>query len=138
MLRYETPTTASPAVVWPLMARPAHWHEWAWHVRGAWRLGDPEVRAGSLGLVRVLGGALGPVRITDVQPGRSWSWRAGPVVFRHRVDPLAGSGSTIGIDVDGPAVLLAVLRPTYGPLCGQATRALAERAAAAARGGGGW
>jgi hypothetical protein len=129
MLRYETPTTAAPAAVWPLMARPDRWHEWAWHVRGAWGLGDPEVRAGARGVVRLLGVVLTPVRITDVVPGRSWSWRAGPLVFHHRVDPLGASGSTVGIDIDGPAVLMPVVKRTYGPLCLGATRALAERAA---------
>lgn len=131
MLRYETATSAAPAAVWPLMARPDRWHEWAWHVRGAWGLGRPEVRAGALGAVRLVGGAFAPVRIVDVDPGRSWSWRAGPLVFRHRVDPLGATGSTVGIDIDGPGLLLAVARRTYGPVCRAATRSLAERAAAA-------
>lgn len=81
--------------------------------------------------MRLVGGAFAPVRIVDVDPGRSWSWRAGPLVFRHRVDPLGATGSTVGIDIDGPGLLLAVARRTYGPVCRAATRSLAERAAAA-------
>jgi hypothetical protein len=80
--------------------------------------------------VRLLGVVPVPVRITDVDPGRSWSWRAGPLTFRHRVDPRGPSGSTVGIDVDGPAPLLAVVRRSYGPWCRHATRTIAERAVA--------
>lgn len=130
MLRYETHTPAAPADVWALLARPARWHEWAWHVRGAWGLGDPEVRAGARGAVRLFGVVPVPVRITRVDPGRSWSWRAGPLTFHHRVDRHGASGSTVGIDVDGPPGVLAVVRRTYGPWCRHATRVIAERAVA--------
>ncbi len=128
MLRYETQTAAPTEAVWPLLARPDRWHEWAWHVRGAWGLGSPEVRAGARGAVRLLGAVPVPVRILDVAPGRAWAWRAGPLVFRHRVDPVASGGSVVGIDVLGPAPLLAVVRRTYGPWCRHATRVVAERA----------
>ncbi|MDO9407169.1 SRPBCC family protein [Patulibacter sp.] len=141
MLRYETATSAPPEVVWPLLARPDRWHEWAWHVRGAWGLGSPEVRAGALGAVRLLGVAPVPVRIVDVDPGRSWSWRAGPLLFVHRVDPVVAGGSVVGIDVDGPAPVLALVRRTYGPWCRHVTRVMAERAAAdasSAASRGGW
>lgn len=130
MLRYETATSAPPSVVWPLLARPDRWREWAWHVRGAWGLGAPEVRAGARGAVRLFGAVPVPVRITEVDAGRSWAWKAGPLVFRHRVDPVASGGSVVGIDVLGPRALLPVVRRTYGPWCRHATRVIGERAAA--------
>jgi hypothetical protein len=136
VLRYETDTDAPPGVVWPLLARPDRWHEWAWHVRGGWGLGTPEVRAGALGAVRLFGAVPVPVRITEVVPGRSWGWRAGPVTFHHRVDPRSGGGSTVGIDVLAPRTVLAIVRRTYGPWCAHATKVIAERAAAEASGGG--
>lgn len=135
MLRYEAPTVASPAEVWPLLARPDRWHEWAWHVRGAWGLGSPEVRAGATGAVRLLGVVPVPVRITAVQPGASWSWRAGPATFRHRVHAAPTGGGVVGIDVSGPGPVLAVLAVTYGPWCRRAVDRIAERAADGRRGG---
>ncbi|WP_026910031.1 SRPBCC family protein [Patulibacter minatonensis] len=130
MLRYETASSASPAAVWSLLARPDRWHEWAWHVRGAWGLGSPEVRPGARGAVRLLGALPVPVRIVAVDPGRSWSWRTGGVTFHHRVDARTGGGSVVGIDIDAVRPVLAVLRRTYGPWCRHATRVIAERAAA--------
>lgn len=130
MRRYDASTTASPDDVWPLLARPDRWHEWAWHVRGAWGLGSPEVREGAFGAVRLLGVVPVPVAITAVDPGRSWSWRAGPVVFRHRVGPATGGGSLVGIDVLAAAPLLAVVARTYGPWCAHAVERIADRAAA--------
>ena len=53
MLSYEARSTASTAAAWALLARPARWTEWAPHVRGAWRLGRPEVREGALGFARL-------------------------------------------------------------------------------------
>ncbi|CAB4930308.1 unannotated protein [freshwater metagenome] len=137
MLRYETASAAPPEAVWPLLARPDRWNEWAWHVRGAWGLGSPEVRAGARGAVRLLGGVPVPVRITGVDRGRSWGWQAGPLHFVHRVDPV-GEGSVVGIDVDGPAALLAVVGRTYGPWCRHVTRVISERATVEGGRGGGW
>ena len=139
MLRYESPCAAAPAAVWPLLARPARWPEWAPHVRGAVGLGDPEVRAGALGAVLLLGVAPVPVRVTAVEPGRSWTWRAGLVTVRHRVDPLEDGHSVVGIDLSAPGPLELGLRVTYGPVCRWATAALARRAAQEPPpGSGGW
>jgi hypothetical protein len=128
VLRYEASTSASPGEVWPLLARPDRWHEWAWHISGAWGLGSPEVRAGAIGAVRLLGVVPAPVRLTEVDHGRSWSWAAGPVTFHHRVDPAPGGGSVVAIDVEAPAPLLHLVGRTYGPVCDHAVRRIAERA----------
>ncbi|MGX6449453.1 SRPBCC family protein [Patulibacter sp. S7RM1-6] len=139
MLRYEATSVAPPAAVWPLLARPARWADWAPYVRGGWGLGEPEVRAGALGAVLFLGVAPVPARITAVDPGRSWAWRTGLVTVRHRVDLLPGEGSVVGMDVSAPGPLELALRPTYGPWCRYAVAALARRAAQEPPpGSGGW
>ena len=76
---------------WSLLARPARWHEWAPHVRGAWGLGEPEVRVGARGAARLLGVVPVPATvITAKVDGRSWTWRVGPVDMVHAVRPAAG------------------------------------------------
>ncbi|WP_210491369.1 SRPBCC family protein [Patulibacter sp. SYSU D01012] len=139
MLRYEARCAAAPAVVWPLLACPARWEEWAPHVRGAWGLGEREVRAGAWGAVLLFGLAPVPVRVTAVDPGRSWTWRAGLLTVRHRVDPLDGGHSVVGLDLSAPRPLELALRATYGPVCRWVVAALARRAAAEPPpGAGGW
>jgi hypothetical protein len=111
---------------WALLARPSNWPEWAPHLRGAWGLGDGEVRQGAMGAARLLGVVPVPVRIVAKRPDRSWTWRVGEVVeMDHRVQPRAG-GCTVGIDLRGPAPLEAALAETYGPVIALTLRRLAR------------
>jgi hypothetical protein len=126
MLRYEAQSTADPDAAWALLARPARWHEWAPHVRGGWGLGEPEVRRGALGAVRLLGAIPVPARIVEVVPERSWSWRVGPVLMDHRVTPRRHGGCVIAIDLQAPPPLEAVLRVSYGPVVGALVARLAR------------
>jgi Polyketide cyclase / dehydrase and lipid transport len=126
-LRYEAESTAPPAAVWPLMARPDAWSDWAPHVRGADGLGDPEVEAGRRGHVRLLGFVPIPAEITAKDPGRSWAWRVGPVTLVHRVEP-HGKGSLVVMEIEAPRPLEATLRVTYGPLVALLVRNLARSA----------
>jgi hypothetical protein len=131
MLSYQADTTATPAQVWRLMARPARWPSWAPHVRGAKGLGDPEVTAGSEGSVRLAGLLPVPARITEVEPGRSWCWSSGPLRICHRVAPREGGGSVITMEIEAPSALEATLSVTYGPAVALLVRNLsrvAERA----------
>jgi hypothetical protein len=117
VISYEAASAAAPAAAWDLMARPARWHEWAPHIRGAWGLGSPEVQVGRRGLVRVLGAPLVPARITRKRAGTVWAWKVGPVELIHRVEAAdAGGGCVVATDLDAPAPLEATLRVTYGPL----------------------
>lgn len=116
MLSYEARSPAPPAVAWNLMARPARWHEWAPHIRGAWGLGAPEVQVGRRGMARVLGAPVVPARITRKRAGTLWAWKVGPVELVHRVEPVAGGGSLVAVDIEAPAPLEAGLGVTYGPL----------------------
>lgn len=126
MLRYEAESTADPDAAWALLARPARWHEWSPHVRGAWGLGEPEVRRGAIGAVRLLGAIPVPARIVDVVPHRSWSWRVGPVLMVHGVTPRPGGGCVIAIDLHARPPLEAVLRASYGPVVGALVTRLAR------------
>jgi hypothetical protein len=98
------------------MAEPAHWRRWAPHIRGAWRLGAPEVQVGRVGLVRLLGAPVIPARITRKRTGRLWAWKVGPVELTHRVEPRRGGGSTVAVDIAAPGPVEAALAKTYGPL----------------------
>ncbi|HLM50890.1 MAG TPA: SRPBCC family protein [Solirubrobacteraceae bacterium] len=124
MLTYAVPCAAPAEAAWPLMARPARWSEWAPHVRGAWGLGSPEVRPGARGAVRLLGLVPVPARILDKRPGRSWSWRVGPVELDHLVDPLP-RGCLVSVRVRAAAPLEAALKVSYGPLIALLVRRLA-------------
>lgn len=132
VLRYEATTGADPATTWSLMARPARWSAWAPHVRGAWGLGDPEVRAGARGAARLLGVVPVPATITAVRPGRSWTWRvgAGPlaVTMDHRVGRRRGR-TVVGVDLEAAAPVERVLAVTYGPFVAALVRRLAAVAA---------
>ena len=104
-----------PARAWELISRPQEWSSWAPHVRGAWGLGEGEVRVGARGYARLLGVVPIPATITAVDPGRSWTWQVGPVEMVHRVDR-AAEGCTVAVEISAPAPIEAALRIGYRPL----------------------
>ncbi len=122
MLTYSARSDAPPAVAWSLLARPARWHEWAPQLRGAWGLGEPEVRAGARGAARLLGVVPVPARIVSVDRGRSWVWQVGPVRFDHRVEPAPEGGSEVAVDLfaarplEAPAPLERAVFAAYAPV----------------------
>jgi len=128
MRTYSAASSASPEAAWPLLARPDRWPEWAPHLRGAWGLGSPEVREGALGAARVLGALPVPARIVAKRAGRSWTWRVGPVVMAHRVEPGGDGGCDVAIDLSAPGPLEPALAAAYGPVIGATLRRLARRA----------
>jgi len=134
MLSYSAASSAPPSIAWALIARPSRWHEWAPQLRGAWGLGEPEVRSGARGAARLLGVVPVPAVITRVEPGRVWTWQVGPVTFDHRVEPRGQAGSTIAVDLRSSPPMEALLRVTYGPVVALLVKNLARVAAARARG----
>ncbi len=128
MLRYRARSEAEPARAWALIARPGRWHEWAPHVRGAWGLGEPEVRVGARGAARLLGVVPVPAVVTAKEAGRSWTWRVGPVDMVHAVRP-DGGGCQVEVELHAPAPVEALLARTYGPLVQRLVVRLARRAA---------
>ncbi len=109
-MRTWTAETADPDRAWALLARPDAWSAWAPHVRGAWGLGEPEVRQGAVGAARLLGFVPVPAKITE-KSARSWTWRVGPALMTHRV-----TGNVVAIDLSAPGPLEPVLAATYGPV----------------------
>ena len=125
MLIYSAQSSASPEAAWALIARPERWSEWAPHLRGAWGLGEPEVRVGATGAARLLGVVPVPARIVHKRTGRAWTWRVGPVLMAHRVEPRAG-GSVVAVDMSAPRAVEAMLRVSYGPVGAALVRRLAR------------
>ena len=117
MIAYRARSAAPPAEAWSLLARPARWHEWAPHIRGAWGLGEPEVREGARGAARLLGVVPVPAEVTDKRPGESWTWKVGPASLVHRVERRR-TGCEVVIEMHASPALEAVLAVTYGPLVG--------------------
>ena len=111
----ERSGSGNPQRAWELIARPQEWSRWAPHVRGAWGLGEGEVRVGARGYARLLGVVPVPATITAVDPGRSWTWQVGPVEMVHRVDR-AAEGCTVAVDISASAPIEAALRIGYRPL----------------------
>lgn len=126
MLRYEARSAADPATAWSLVAEPARWHEWSPHVRGAWGLGEPEVRRGARGAARLLGVVPVPAKVTAVADGHSWTWAVGFMELDHRVDPDGTGGSIVGVDIRAAPAVETVLRFTYGPVVAVLVRNLAR------------
>ena len=130
MRTYEAACSAPPSEAWPYVARPALWHTWAPHLRGASGLGEPEVQVGARGAVRLLGVVPVPARILAKDDGRSWTWRVGPMTLVHRVEPAADGGSVVAVDLSAPPPVEAALAVTYGPVIALLVRNLARVAAA--------
>jgi hypothetical protein len=131
MRTFAAASPAAPAAAWALMAEPRRWHEWAPHVRGAWALGEPEIRLGALGAARAFGVLPVPAKITAKAPGRAWTWRVGPVELVHRVEPAVapGGGCVVAIDLCAPGPLEPLLAAAYGPVIRSALERLARVAA---------
>ncbi len=121
---YAADSPAPPAEAWSLLAQPRRWAEWAPHVRGAWNLGSPEVEAGRRGAARLLGLVPVPAQITAKSPGRSWTWRVGPVEMIHAVHPTP-VGCRVSTTLAAPGPLEAALAATYGPVIQLMMRRLA-------------
>ena len=127
MHTWSQTSAAPPEAAWALLSRPRAWPTWAPHVRGAWNLGEREVRDGARGAARLLGVIPVPARITAKQPGRSWTWRVGLVEMTHRVEPRA-AGCLVAIDLRAPGPLEPAVAAAYGPVIELTLRRLARRA----------
>jgi hypothetical protein len=113
------------------MSRPAAWPEWAPHMRGFWSsppLGDGELEPGAWGAARVLGVIPVPVLVTGKSPRRSWTWQFGLTRITHRVEPRAGSGCRVAVELEAPWPLESLLAAAWGPVFALSLRRLARRA----------
>lgn len=106
---------ASPERVWGVMTDVERWPEWTASVERAERLDDGPLRAGSR--ARLKQPRFPPVvwEVTDLEPGRSFSWTAKNVgvtsIGEHRITPGPSGSVTVNLTLrqQGPlAPLLAV------------------------------
>jgi uncharacterized protein YndB with AHSA1/START domain len=105
-----------PTVVWEQLARTSNWPGWGLSILSV-DPADAAVVSGLRGTVRTVVGVRLPFEVTEVVPGRSWSWRvAGVPATGHRVEPTA-SGTRVTITVPRWA-------PIYAPVCALALRRL--------------
>lgn len=121
----EIECEASTERLWSLVARPDRWHEWSPHVRGAEGLGSPEVEAGATGRVILRGGIGLPAEVTEVDPGRSWSWKVGGITVYHVVTPTP-NGSRLAMPVESNGLTWAPAATLYRPVVGLIARRIVQ------------
>jgi hypothetical protein len=133
---WSADSSAPPPVAWALLSRPEAWPAWSPHVRGAWGLGDGEVRKGAHGAARLLGVVPVPARIT-ASSRRSWTWQVGLVEMTHRVEAHGDGGCRVTIELRAPGLIERPVATAYGPVIALTLHRLArvaERADGVGRG----
>lgn len=108
MLSVSRTIAAPPDELWRLLVEVAAWPQWGPTVaRAELTGGATEIRAGSRGRVHPPVGPALPFEVTELVPGRRWSWRvAGVPATTHAVEPAgAGTRVTFGVPVWAPAYL---------------------------------
>jgi uncharacterized membrane protein len=123
-MRYEESVRigADPETIWTVLADLEHWPDWTASMARVEVLGDGPIGVGTR--VRVKQPRLPTVvwRVTEWQPGRSFTWEAErtpvPSVGEHRIEPAGDGGSTVSLVFEqrGP------LAPLLGLLSGRMTR----------------
>lgn len=111
---------APAAAVWSQLASTRHWPAWGPTVVAV-DPADTTVRPGLRGTVTTPVGIRLPFEVTEVEPGRRWTWRvAGVAATDHLVEP----------DGDGclATFRVPVWAPYYAPVCRVALRRIAVRA----------
>ena len=115
-----------PAEAWERFMLPARWPEWSPQITG---VDSDAVRlaAGVSGTVRAPLGIGLPFVVDEVdETARRWTWqvRSGPVHLRleHWVEAAPDGGTTTGLRVDGPALLVT----SYAPLAKVALEKLVQ------------
>ena len=112
---------AAPAErVWQVMRDVDRWHEWTPSITGIRRLGGGPFAVGSRALVRQPKFPPALWRVTEIEPGRGFTWvSVAPglrVVGRHQVEPIAGgSRATLTLELQG------VLGGLFGRMTGRRT-----------------
>ncbi len=92
-----------PSRGWDLIARFEHWPHWGVSIDGVEAAGS-EVESGLKGRVKTAVGPWLPFEITDVDPGRSWSWRvAGIPATGHVVEAIGADRCAVSFTVPWPA-----------------------------------
>jgi len=113
---------APPDLVWAVMSDVERWHEWTESITSVKRLGDGPFGVGSKALIRQPKFPPALWTVTDLVPGRSFTWvSVAPglrVIGHHAVEPTrTGSRAALSIDLQG----------MFGGAWGRLTQAITER-----------
>lgn len=113
---------AAPERVWAVMSDLDRWHEWTPSIRGITRQGGAPLAPGTRVVIRQPKFPPALWTITDVQPGRSFTWVSrGPgmtVTGTHALTP-TGSGTRV--------TLTLRYEGTLGKVFARLTRGITER-----------
>jgi uncharacterized membrane protein len=98
---------APPELVWAVMSDAERWHEWTASVRGIRLLDQGPLRVGSRALIRQPRFPPAVWKVTELEPGRSFTWKTGmPGMWaygRHSVAPApGGSRANLHLHHEGP------------------------------------
>jgi hypothetical protein len=98
---------APPDVVWGVMSDTERWHEWTPSVSGIRMLDKGPLKIGSRALIRQPRFPPALWKVTELDPGRSFTWKTGaPGMWaygHHSVAPAAGgSRATLHLHYEGP------------------------------------
>jgi uncharacterized protein YndB with AHSA1/START domain len=96
-------------VVWAALMDVERWPEWTDSMRRVERLDDGDLQVGSIVRIKQPRIAVMEWRVTDLQPGQSFSWTASrggvTTIATHEVVPsTTGAVVKFGIDQSGPLV----------------------------------
>ena len=113
---------APPDEVWRVMSDVERWHEWTASIRAIRLLDKGPLRVGSRALVRQPRFPPALWKVSDLDPGRSFTWTTGApgmwVYGRHSVAPSGtGSRANLHLHYEGP----------IGRLLAQMTRDITDR-----------
>ncbi len=98
-VRSEIVIEAPADAVWSLLTEFASWPEWGPTVSRVDSQAS-SVAPGVTGRVKTVGGLWLPFAITEVEPGRSWTWKvAGVPATGHRVAQLANGRTRVRFTV---------------------------------------
>lgn len=111
---------APPERVWAVMSDVERWHEWTASITSIQRRESGPLRVGASARVEQPKVPAVVWVVTDLQPGRSFTWVAGNLLFRsagsHTVEQRAGGGSVATLTVRSRGLLLPLLRSRFEAL----------------------
>ena len=128
--RITVDVEAPPDTVWEVMTDVERWPAWTETVTSVQRLDEGPLQLGSQARISQPKLPETVYSVTDLEPGRSFTWVAkGPGVTttaRHEVEPMSTGGSRVTLSVEQGGVLGAVMGRLYR---GLTDRYLANEAA---------
>jgi uncharacterized protein YndB with AHSA1/START domain len=108
---------APPERVWEVLIDVEHWSEWTATVTWVRRLDEGPLRRGSRAKIRQPRIPETEYVVTELEPGRSFTWVAtGPGVLttaRHTAEPLSGDGTRVRLSVSQSGWLGSVMGRFY-------------------------